>query len=118
MTLLYVEDNEDVRKTMTKILSRYDCRLLVASNGQEALEVIGEEDIDLLLTDYHMPKMNGKDLADILKERFPDLEVLIISAYQADDIGDYEFWVKPLNVSKFRRRIKKFKEDCKQKADL
>jgi CheY-like chemotaxis protein len=83
-TILLVEDEPNLRKVVKKVLQKHDYRVLEASMGPEALRVFEENkgDINLLLTDMVMPQgMNGKELADRLKERHPTLKVIYTSGY-------------------------------------
>jgi signal transduction histidine kinase/DNA-binding response OmpR family regulator len=83
-TILLVEDEPNLRKVVKKVLQKHDYRVLEASMGPEALRVFEENkaDIKLLLTDMVMPQgMNGKELADRLKERHPTLKVIYTSGY-------------------------------------
>ncbi|MFP6592877.1 MAG: response regulator [Candidatus Latescibacterota bacterium] len=76
-----------------------------AFNGEEALEEIGDDPPDLVITDIRMPGMDGYELVRKLKERSPETPVLAISGYVSDaDIVDYEFDAfleKPMNPKEF-----------------
>jgi CheY-like chemotaxis protein len=89
-TILLVEDEPVLRELARVILQDYDYRVLEASSGVEALRVWEEHDgrVDLLLTDMVMPEgMTGRELADELKGRKPDLKVIYTSGYSADVMG-------------------------------
>ncbi len=77
-----------------------------ARDGEEALEEIGDDPPDLVITDIRMPGMDGYELVRKLKERSPETPVLAISGYVSDaDIVDYEFDAfleKPMNLKEFR----------------
>jgi DNA-binding NtrC family response regulator len=77
-TILLVDDETIVLRTMRQILTLRGYRVLTAENGRRALEVFEEsaEPIDLLLTDVVMPGMHGTELARRLRERAPHLPVL------------------------------------------
>jgi signal transduction histidine kinase/ActR/RegA family two-component response regulator len=87
-TVLLVEDDELVRQYARDQLVSLGYRVFTASNGVEALDVIrGRADIDLLFTDIVMPGgMNGRALADAVREIRPDLPVLFTSGYSQDAI--------------------------------
>jgi CheY-like chemotaxis protein len=82
-TILLVEDDDAVREIATGILERNGYRVLAACDGVEALNELREtgEDIDLLLTDVVMPRLNGSALADRLVTERPPLKVLFMSGY-------------------------------------
>lgn len=63
LTLLYVEDNEEVSQVSTMVLEEYIERIFVAKNGIEALEIFNTHNIDLILSDILMPKCNGIEFA-------------------------------------------------------
>jgi PAS domain S-box-containing protein len=89
-TILLVEDEPVLRELARVILQDYDYQVLEASNGIEALQVWDEHNgkIDLLLTDMVMPEgMNGRELAEELKARRPDLKIIYTSGYSADVMG-------------------------------
>jgi CheY-like chemotaxis protein len=85
-TVLLVEDEESVRRLLTHVLSRRGYRVLDASNAREALKIFERHgpDIHLVLTDIVMPNMSGRELADELRRRRPDLKVIFMSGYTDD----------------------------------
>jgi PAS domain S-box-containing protein len=89
-TVLVVEDADDLREVVERILTRSGYHVLVAANGVEALEVAVHHDgpIDLLLTDVVMPRMQGKELADRMRLAIPELKVLFMSGYAGLMLGD------------------------------
>lgn len=87
-TILIVEDEEAVRNLASQILKRQGYRVLVASSGEEALELfsVSKEPIHLILTDVVMPRMNGRELADHLISFHPEMKILYMSGYTDDAI--------------------------------
>jgi PAS domain S-box-containing protein len=87
-TVLIVEDEPAVRQMASRALREYGYRVLEASHGREALEILErcEGSIRLLLTDVVMPEMDGPELARRAGERRPDLAVLFMSGYTDDEI--------------------------------
>jgi signal transduction histidine kinase len=87
-TVLLVEDEDAVRHACRRILERAGFHVLEASNGSQVLDELGEEPIDLLLTDVIMPGgLTGRDLAERLQRDRPELRVLFMSGYTADAIA-------------------------------
>ena len=80
-TILLVEDESALIRVITRILADAGYQVLAATNGPEALELVGEQDCDLLLTDVVMPEMSGCRLAEVIHEERPDLPVLFMSGY-------------------------------------
>jgi len=90
-TILLVEDEPVLRELARVILSDYKYRVLEAATGVEALRVFDENKgrVDLLLTDMVMPEgMTGRELAEELKTRKPELRVIFTSGYSAEVMGN------------------------------
>ena len=89
-TILLVEDEAPVRSVTRQLLERNGYTVLEAADGRTALSLInGEQDrvhVDLLLTDVIMPGMSGRELADQMKARRPQLRVLFMSGYTDDAV--------------------------------
>jgi len=87
-TILVVEDDEDVRDLVTRMLSRSGYRVVVALSPAEALNLArgGEPAVDLLVSDVVMPRMSGIELLSRIREFRPDLPTLLISGYSADTV--------------------------------
>ena len=82
-TILLVEDDDGVRTTATRVLERAGYTIYSAANGGEAVAIhdrIGHR-IDLLLTDMIMPEMSGGELVTRIREREPNVAVLVMSGY-------------------------------------
>ena len=89
-TILLCEDDENVRRLSREILESKGYRVIAAADGREAIELAEKTGcgIDLLLTDVIMPGMNGRVLAERMKESLAGLKVLFISGYTYDVIVD------------------------------
>jgi hypothetical protein len=87
--LLVVEDEAALREVARRILSRNGYRVIVAGTGQQAIDAAGAstDRIDGLVTDVIMPGMRGRELADRLRAREPDLAVLYMSGYTQGILG-------------------------------
>jgi CheY-like chemotaxis protein len=87
-TILLVEDEEVVRNLARKILITCGYKVLEAENGVEALSMCetGDFKFDLLMTDVVMPVMGGRELAEILTLKFPNLKILFTSGYTDDAV--------------------------------
>jgi CheY-like chemotaxis protein len=117
-TILLVEDDASVRSLLTLLLKRLGYQVLVAPNGQDAVELVGkrsaaEHPIDLLLTDVVMPGMNGRQLAERLRSLRPTLQVLYSSGYTDDVIGQHgnvqeqlNFIAKPYSITTLGKKIR------------
>ena len=87
-TVLLVEDEDAVRKTVEMMLKELGYTVLTAHDGETALRLMEQQPgaVQLLITDMVMPKMNGRQLADLLLARYPKMKVLFISGYTSDGI--------------------------------
>ena len=82
-TILLVDDHSSARNSIQRVLHHAGYRVLQASSGKRALKVFAENShgVDLLIADWMMPGMNGRDLAEKLRHQKPELKVLLISGY-------------------------------------
>ena len=86
--MLVVDDEPGLRDLVSRTLGAEGYRTLEAGHGAEALEVMeaAPDAVDLVITDVVMPGMDGRELGRRLAQRWPDLPVLYISAYDVNDI--------------------------------
>ena len=86
--ILVVDDEEGLRDLLCRTLQAEGYHTLEAGHGGEALEIMATtpEPVDLVVTDVVMPGMDGGELGRRLSQRWPDLPVLYISAYDVNDI--------------------------------
>lgn len=117
-TVLIIEDVPHVRRFLTDLVQGYDrpTRIREASNGVEAMEIMNSTDVDLLITDIFMPFMDGFSFLAKVREKQPDIETIIISAYddfeyamRAIEMRVGAFLLKPVNrVELFRAMDRAF----------
>lgn len=103
-TILIVDDENGIRQSFNMVLKdKYN--ILLAGTGKEALEILKENSIDLILLDILLPDINGLDLLEKFIEDDPNLEIIMVtavnevhSAVKAIKLGAYEYIIKPFNV--------------------
>lgn len=78
--VLVVDDDDDVRTIICAILIEAGYNVYEACDGLEALDALKKRRYDALLTDYHMPKMDGLELLDLTQAMWPDLPVILASS--------------------------------------
>jgi ATP-dependent Lon protease len=107
--VLAVDDDDSVRLLLAEVLAGESCRVLTASNGVEAVEILEGEPVDLLITDYEMPRMNGLDLIRWSKARFPHVTAVMITgqdsqalAARGRECGVLHILRKPISVETLR----------------
>ena len=116
-TILLVDDEPQVVSLVRDMLVREGFTVLGASGGAEALEVVranADKHLDLLLTDIVMPELNGRELADRIKEMRPGIKVLYMSGFMTETILKYygisikgiPFLQKPFSREVLRRKIR------------
>jgi CheY-like chemotaxis protein len=96
-TILVVEQQDPQRSVAARILENAGYEVLVAGSGSEAVELaaLHEREIDLLLTDVVVPGMLGPHLAQLLRQRIPDIRV-VFTAGAAEPVGDPDTaWADP-----------------------
>ncbi|WP_328760022.1 ATP-binding protein [Geomonas azotofigens] len=89
-TVLLAEDEENVRDMTRVLLERHGYRVITARNGHEALELYREnqQSVQVLLSDVIMPRMNGRELSEHVRQLAPELPVIFMSGYPADVMSE------------------------------
>ncbi len=82
-TVLYVEDEDMMRESVVMLLKRRFKKVLVAVNGQEALDIYKSEHPDIIITDLQMPVMDGMELSKQVRA-LGDTPILVVSAFNDD----------------------------------
>ncbi|MGR9168830.1 response regulator [Rhizobium sp. KDH_Rht_773_N] len=85
-TILVVEDDRNVREMTAESLRELGYSVLQAADGPEALNLLENERVDLIFTDIVMPQMNGRQLADAVTEKWPDIRILYTTGYTRNAI--------------------------------
>jgi signal transduction histidine kinase/CheY-like chemotaxis protein len=85
-TVLLVEDDDAVRALVSRVLETDGYRVLAAETPHDALATLETAHVDLVITDVVMPGMGGRDLAEAVRARLPNVKVLFMSGYTADEI--------------------------------
>ena len=87
-TILLVEDEEGVRLVLERSLSRQGYRVVEASNGRQALDILADgESVDLMITDVVMPEVGGFELVSRVAREHPSIKVMFMSGYTQSDGG-------------------------------
>jgi two-component system cell cycle sensor histidine kinase/response regulator CckA len=114
-TVLLVEDEEAVRMFGARALRNKGYRVLEASNGETALDVINstDETIDLIISDVVMPGMDGRTLIQLVRQEMPDIKLILMSGYAenslVEDIGNdptIRFLAKPFSLKELAGTVK------------
>ena len=111
--ILVVDDDKNTRMYFEAVLKNNNYTVTVAKNGEEALDVMDREHIDLVVLDIMMPKMDGYEFTKTLRECDNNLPILMVSAKQLPvdknkgfAVGTDDYMTKPVNQDEFLYRIK------------
>jgi two-component system NtrC family response regulator len=105
-TILVVDDENNYLTVMEALLGEAGYEVLTAPSAVEALKIAAASDLDLVLTDMKMPKMSGIELLDQCRRLYPDLPVIIMTAY-----GTVEKAVTAMKKGAFDYILKPFKNE-------
>ena len=113
-TLLLVDDEISFLNSMVRALRNEPYILMVASNGQDALEILNKFNVDVVVADYRMPVLDGLNLLKLIRVAYPLVTPIMVTAFcdvniilQAiNEIRVYKFLLKPVRLDDFRITIK------------
>jgi CheY-like chemotaxis protein len=110
--ILVADDEMSIRLLYSEELREDGYEVFTASNGKEALEIVGKEPLDLIILDIKMPEMNGIEVLRRIKEQHPNLPVLLSSAYSEykQDFGTWaseEYLVKSSDLEDLKAAVRK-----------
>lgn len=112
--ILIVDDEENTRIGLSKLLIQEGFEVESAANGHEALDLLGHEKISLVISDINMPDMNGLSFLRELGRKYPSTNVIMITAYggvesylEAMNLGAFEYLHKPIRLDELRSVMKK-----------
>lgn len=110
--ILVVEDNKNLRKLMVTYLKKNNYEPIEAEDGEQALDVLDKNHIDLIITDIMMPNLDGFELTKELREANYMLPILFVTAKESIDdkkkgflIGADDYMVKPVDMDEMVLRV-------------
>jgi len=112
-TLLFVDDEENVLSALKRIFMEENYTILTATSAAVALEILGEQPVQLVITDHRMPGMTGADLLKRIKETWPETIRIMLTGYAdvnsimgaVKDGAVYKFITKPWNDEDLRLTV-------------
>ncbi len=112
--VLIVDDEKNIRQGLGKALEMDGYRTLLAEDGQDALGVIQQDEVDLIIADLRMPRLSGEELLRRVVDSWPTIPVIILTghgtietAVQAMRDGAYDFLTKPVNLDRLSLLVKR-----------
>lgn len=131
-TLLYVEDNQEIREMNTEVLDKFFKKVDQAEDGQQGWQLFQNNVYDIVISDIQMPNMNGLELSRNIKEMSPEQPVVITSAYDDSpsllrliQTGVSNFILKPFAATQLLdvllpivQHLQNIKELAKYRQDL
>jgi DNA-binding NtrC family response regulator len=114
-TILCVDDEAEVLAALQRVFLDTDYRVIVAASGEEALGILAEIEVEVIISDYKMPQMNGGELLSRAHRRDPNVIGIVLSGYiEADTVLDlieadviYTFVAKPWHDDELRLTVKR-----------
>ena len=113
-TVLYVEDEEMVRKSAVEYLGRVCKKVYEAKDGKEAIASWKKNKPDIIITDIAMPKLNGIDMASYIRAHDKDVQIIIVTAYsdtdyllRAVELQLVKYIIKPITKEKLSDALQK-----------
>ncbi|NQT69641.1 MAG: response regulator [Desulfobacteraceae bacterium] len=113
-TVLCVDDEENILRSLKRLLRKDGYRLLTANSGAGGLTILKENDVHMVISDQRMPKMSGTEFLAKVKENHPDIIRIVLTGYtEVDSITAsinkghiYKFILKPWNDQNLKLEIK------------
>jgi signal transduction histidine kinase/ActR/RegA family two-component response regulator len=113
-TILVVDDEYALRGLAEEILSMYGYKVLQAKDGEDALQILEGNHVDLVLSDVIMPGMNGYQLARAIRQQYPHIKIQMVSGFnsvekdlEVDEALQKAQLSKPFNASKLLDRVRR-----------
>lgn len=112
--VLIVDDQHGIRLLLNEVLKKEGYVTYLAANGVEALSIAEAHELDCVLLDMKLPGMSGMEILKFLKEKWPRLPVIMMTAFgdfdivqEALNLGAIRYFTKPFNIFEVRDEINK-----------
>ncbi len=127
MSILLVDDTPENLFVMESALEDLGCKIFQAPSGNEALQMLAQHEIDLVLLDVQMPTMDGFEVAELMRgsRKTKNVSIIFITAISKDikyiekgyEVGAENYLFKPIQPSELRQKVKAALEYRKYKKD-
>ncbi len=112
--ILIVDDEENARMALARLLAKEGFLVDSVANGYEALNYLRQQVVNIIVTDINMPEMDGITFLRELNKNFPKMNVIMITAYggvesylEAMNLGAFEYINKPVKIDELKLILKK-----------
>lgn len=110
--ILVVDDSDELTHVIADFLGMFGHNVLTASDGYDALECIEKKDVDIVVSDIHMPRMDGFTLMSMIKNRYPNIPIVLITGFSVSEAkkrafeqGADAFVAKPFHLKDLKSVI-------------
>ncbi len=104
MNILFLEDEPTIREVLTEYMKMQNYRVICATDGEEALELLGKQQFDMAVLDIMVPKVSGLEVLQYIKEHSPDMATIMLTALddertqvQAFNLYADDYVIKPVS---------------------
>jgi DNA-binding NtrC family response regulator len=118
--ILFVDDDKDILTMVQQYLEMQGYNVTTVNSGLKALDLVKDQKIDIIFTDYKMPEFNGLELLAAVKQTKPEIEVIIVTGYgsmesaiQAMKFGSYDYLQKPFKLDHLKLIIDRIIDEKK-----
>jgi two-component system response regulator (stage 0 sporulation protein F) len=116
--ILIVDDEENARMALSRLLTKEGFQVDNVSNGFEALNYLRQQIVQVIVTDINMPEMDGIAFLRELNKNFPNVSVIMLTAYggvesylEAMNLGAFEYINKPVKIDELKSILKKIMKE-------
>lgn len=122
-TVLLVDDEAEFRDLLEKRLRKRNLSLLSAGSGEEALEIVTREAVDVVVLDVRMPGMDGRETLREIKRLHPEVEVIMLTgqasvevALEGMELGAFDYLLKPVSFDELLFKLQDAAEKKRMRA--
>lgn len=123
--ILVVDDEGEVRQTVSKMIDFIGHEVVTAESGQEALEILKKEPFSIMVTDIKMPEMDGFDLMKNVRSQYPEIHIICMTAHEASysyndvvNAGAMDYITKPFTVDEMKAKLNRVIREKNLISDL
>lgn len=112
LSVMIVDDEEDFLETLVKRLEKRDVKVIGAKSGEEALELLQDNPVEVVVLDVKMPGMDGIEALREIKRRHPLVEVILLTGHASTEVaikgmelGAFDYLMKPIGMDELLYKV-------------